>query len=179
MDLGIGKVELEEVNLHLRGGRVENHLGKTTPSSPDRDSNLDLPVLSSRAQHDKRSCGVEKITTPNTRLMESSAILIVRGFGTAWAGTPFAVLTVKRYRVGLSNDVCDECQASAGTPRGLVPPTLVSQPARPSLRNNGNGGTRTKQLAFINDYCVSLQTIENRTQPPFRPLIVFRLQSSL
>nr|CAD7401942.1 unnamed protein product [Timema cristinae] len=29
--LGIGKVELEEVNPHLRGGRVENHLGKTTP----------------------------------------------------------------------------------------------------------------------------------------------------
>nr|CAD7392391.1 unnamed protein product [Timema cristinae] len=51
---GIGKVELEEVNPHLRGWRVENHLGKTTPSSPDRDSNLDLPVLSSRAQHDKR-----------------------------------------------------------------------------------------------------------------------------
>nr|CAD7429732.1 unnamed protein product [Timema monikensis] len=54
MDLGIGKVELEEVNPHLRGGRVENHLGKTTPSSPDRDSNLDLPVLSSRTKHDKR-----------------------------------------------------------------------------------------------------------------------------
>nr|CAD7396765.1 unnamed protein product [Timema cristinae] len=49
------KGELEEVNPHLRGGRVENHLGKTTPSSPDRDSNLDLPVLSSRAQHDKRA----------------------------------------------------------------------------------------------------------------------------
>nr|CAD7569138.1 unnamed protein product [Timema californicum] len=43
-----------EVNPHLRGGRVENHVGKTTPSSPDQDSNLDLPVLSSRAQHDKR-----------------------------------------------------------------------------------------------------------------------------
>nr|CAD7201541.1 unnamed protein product [Timema douglasi] len=28
---GIGKVELEEGNPHLRGGRVENHLGKTTP----------------------------------------------------------------------------------------------------------------------------------------------------
>nr|CAD7398624.1 unnamed protein product [Timema cristinae] len=42
-----------EVNPHLRGGRVENHLGKTTPSSPDRDLNLDLPVLSSRALHDK------------------------------------------------------------------------------------------------------------------------------
>nr|CAD7265582.1 unnamed protein product [Timema shepardi] len=47
--LGLGKVELEEVNPHLREGRVENHLGKTTPSSPDRDSNLDLPVLRSRA----------------------------------------------------------------------------------------------------------------------------------
>nr|CAD7199385.1 unnamed protein product [Timema douglasi] len=47
------QVEIEEVNPHLRGG-VENHLGKTTPSSPDRDSNLDLPNLSSRAQHDKR-----------------------------------------------------------------------------------------------------------------------------
>nr|CAD7265426.1 unnamed protein product [Timema shepardi] len=52
--MGIGKVELEEVTQHLRGGRVENHLGKTTPSSPDRDSNLDLPVLGSRVQHDKR-----------------------------------------------------------------------------------------------------------------------------
>nr|CAD7433793.1 unnamed protein product [Timema monikensis] len=47
-------LKFKEVNPHLRGGRVENHLGKTTPSSPDRDSNLDLPVLSSRAQHDKR-----------------------------------------------------------------------------------------------------------------------------
>nr|CAD7257478.1 unnamed protein product [Timema shepardi]CAD7570228.1 unnamed protein product [Timema californicum] len=54
LKIGIGEFELEEVNPHLRGGRVENHLGKTTPSSPNRDSNLDLPVLSSRAQHDKR-----------------------------------------------------------------------------------------------------------------------------
>nr|CAD7430538.1 unnamed protein product [Timema monikensis] len=52
--LGIGKVELTEVDPHLRGGKVENHLGNTTLSSPDRDSNLDLPVLSIRAQHDKR-----------------------------------------------------------------------------------------------------------------------------
>nr|CAD7576414.1 unnamed protein product [Timema californicum] len=32
--LGIGKVELEEVNPHLRGGRVENHLGETAPVHP-------------------------------------------------------------------------------------------------------------------------------------------------
>nr|CAD7575763.1 unnamed protein product [Timema californicum] len=60
-EAGIGKVELEEVNPHLRGGRVENHLGKTTPSSPDRDSNLDLPVLSSLAQHKRVHRRVSKI----------------------------------------------------------------------------------------------------------------------
>nr|CAD7587747.1 unnamed protein product [Timema genevievae] len=46
--------EAEEVSPHLRGGRVENHLGKTTPSSPDRDSNLNLPALGGLAQHDWR-----------------------------------------------------------------------------------------------------------------------------
>nr|CAD7595215.1 unnamed protein product [Timema genevievae] len=50
----MGRLNLEEVNPHLRGGRVENHLGKTTPSSPDRDSNLDLPVLGGLTQHDWR-----------------------------------------------------------------------------------------------------------------------------
>nr|CAD7569570.1 unnamed protein product [Timema californicum] len=35
-------------------GEWKTILGKTTPSVPDRDSNLDLPVLSSRALHDKR-----------------------------------------------------------------------------------------------------------------------------
>nr|CAD7395224.1 unnamed protein product [Timema cristinae] len=67
MDLGIGKVEIEAVNPHLRGGRVENHLGKTTPSSPDRDSNLDLLILSSRAQHDKRLTNGCAPLTHNTR----------------------------------------------------------------------------------------------------------------
>nr|CAD7568346.1 unnamed protein product [Timema californicum] len=52
---GIGKVELDEVNPHSRGGRVENHLVNTTPRSPNRDSNLDLPILSSRAQHKRVS----------------------------------------------------------------------------------------------------------------------------
>nr|CAD7402934.1 unnamed protein product [Timema poppensis] len=42
----------KEVNIHLRGERVENHKEKTTTSSPDRDSNLDLPVLDSLVQHE-------------------------------------------------------------------------------------------------------------------------------
>nr|CAD7428779.1 unnamed protein product [Timema monikensis] len=43
---------IEEVNPHLRGGEVESYLGKPTPSSPKQDSNLNLPVLSSKAQHE-------------------------------------------------------------------------------------------------------------------------------
>nr|CAD7265233.1 unnamed protein product [Timema shepardi] len=52
MDQELGRLNLEEVNLHLRGGRVENHSGKTTPSSPERDSSLDLPILGSLAHHE-------------------------------------------------------------------------------------------------------------------------------
>nr|CAD7594030.1 unnamed protein product [Timema genevievae] len=42
----LGRLNLEEVSPHLCGWRVENH-----PSSSERDSNLDLPILSSLAQH--------------------------------------------------------------------------------------------------------------------------------
>nr|CAD7409572.1 unnamed protein product [Timema poppensis] len=75
------EVELEEVNPHLRGGRVEKHLEKTTPSSPDRDSNLDLPVLSSRAQHDTRVSqlrhrgGGPLLLTPSTHTIESFPLI--------------------------------------------------------------------------------------------------------
>nr|CAD7444110.1 unnamed protein product [Timema bartmani] len=46
------RLNLEEVNSHLREGRVENHLGNITSSSPERDSNLDLTALGSLAQHE-------------------------------------------------------------------------------------------------------------------------------
>nr|CAD7441952.1 unnamed protein product [Timema bartmani] len=35
----------QEVYPHLRGGRVKNQFVKTTLSTPDRDSNLNLPVI--------------------------------------------------------------------------------------------------------------------------------------
>nr|CAD7589329.1 unnamed protein product [Timema genevievae] len=54
MDEELGRLNLEEVNPHFVEGEWNNHLGKTTPSSPDRDSNLDLPVLGGLAQHEYR-----------------------------------------------------------------------------------------------------------------------------
>nr|CAD7606764.1 unnamed protein product [Timema genevievae] len=49
----LGRLNLEEVNMHLRGGGVKKHL-VNPPSSPDQDSNLDLHVLSGLTQHDWR-----------------------------------------------------------------------------------------------------------------------------
>nr|CAD7453372.1 unnamed protein product [Timema tahoe] len=72
------RLNLEEVNPHLRGARVDNHLGKTTPSSPDRDSNLDLPVLGGLAQHDWRGlrrhmrfCQATELAVTKTEAEES------------------------------------------------------------------------------------------------------------
>nr|CAD7413656.1 unnamed protein product [Timema poppensis] len=48
----LGRLNIEEGNPHLHGGRMETRLGKTTPSSPERDSNLDLPVLCGPAKHE-------------------------------------------------------------------------------------------------------------------------------
>nr|CAD7258492.1 unnamed protein product [Timema shepardi] len=103
----IGKVELAEVNPHLRGGRVVNHLGKTTPSSPDRDSNLDLAVLSSRAQHDKCSGSCESLMSPTERMAGSVPGLLdtlscgsaadISGLGERDPGIPHLVASCLRH----------------------------------------------------------------------------------
>nr|CAD7447663.1 unnamed protein product [Timema bartmani] len=46
---------LQAVLEQFQKGRGEKHLGKITPSSPDRDLNLDLPVFGSVAQHKTRA----------------------------------------------------------------------------------------------------------------------------
>nr|CAD7571403.1 unnamed protein product [Timema californicum] len=48
----LGSLDLKKVNPHSSVVRVENHLGKTTPCSPDRDLNINLPALVSLAQHE-------------------------------------------------------------------------------------------------------------------------------
>nr|CAD7398253.1 unnamed protein product [Timema cristinae] len=46
------RLNKEEVSPHLLGRRVENYFEKATSSSPERDSNLDLPVLGGLVQHE-------------------------------------------------------------------------------------------------------------------------------
>nr|CAD7399381.1 unnamed protein product [Timema cristinae] len=59
----------------MRGGRVENHLGKTTPSSSERDSNLDLLVLSSLAQHETSALAINTTYADGARVGISSQAL--------------------------------------------------------------------------------------------------------
>nr|CAD7444035.1 unnamed protein product [Timema bartmani] len=50
---GDTKKKMLEVNPHLRGGKVGDHIGNPTPPrSLDRDSNIDLSFLDSLAQHE-------------------------------------------------------------------------------------------------------------------------------
>nr|CAD7260451.1 unnamed protein product [Timema shepardi] len=63
---GLGRLYLEEVYQHFHGEREVNHFGKTF-STPDRDSNIDLPVIGSlvyflleekkRSGFDAKTCG--------------------------------------------------------------------------------------------------------------------------
>nr|CAD7405091.1 unnamed protein product [Timema poppensis] len=102
---GIGKVELEELNPNLRGGRVENHLGKTTPGSPDQDSNLDLPILSSRAQHNKRVSQLHH--RGGSYLSEND-------------GLPVLICGVCRLEVDRTYDFKLQCEASDSTLRQYI-----------------------------------------------------------
>nr|CAD7202667.1 unnamed protein product [Timema douglasi] len=120
-------VELEEVNPHLRGGRVENHLGKTVPSSPDRDSNLDLPVLSSRAQHDKR---ISQLVIPNQNSASPCPGFRknMQKFSLYWSGHNF--LTVLKY-VKRTLVLEDEEKSSGSNVKNEA--TLPNTPLPPQL----------------------------------------------
>nr|CAD7264212.1 unnamed protein product [Timema shepardi] len=67
--------EAEEVNPHFRGGRVEKHLGKTSTSSPDRDSNLNLPSsaveLNTTRALDNYTIEAEYAWSPGTESVQS------------------------------------------------------------------------------------------------------------
>nr|CAD7425033.1 unnamed protein product [Timema monikensis] len=71
---GIGKVELEEVNPHLRGEGVENHLGKTTPVHPTKirtsvspSSAVELNTTSALANY-ATEAGVKNRVSVRTRV---------------------------------------------------------------------------------------------------------------
>nr|CAD7267452.1 unnamed protein product [Timema shepardi] len=75
-----GGLNLKDVNPHLYGGRVENHLGKTTPSSPDRDLNLNLPILDSPAEHETSALAnyateVDEVTIADFSLVTATMCL--------------------------------------------------------------------------------------------------------
>nr|CAD7570465.1 unnamed protein product [Timema californicum] len=89
-----------EVNPNLLGGRVENHLGKTSLSSPDRDLNFNFPVLGSRAQHE--TSALANYATEAGRLRGDCTNCVDEGSGVAARWTmPLLKLGEKRYYLGI------------------------------------------------------------------------------
>ncbi|CAG2062213.1 unnamed protein product, partial [Timema podura] len=65
----IGKVEFRGSEPASVEGEWKTYLGKTTPSSPDRDSNLNLPFLYSLAQH--KTSALANNTTETAETVEA------------------------------------------------------------------------------------------------------------
>nr|CAD7197583.1 unnamed protein product [Timema douglasi] len=66
------KVELEEVNPHLRGGRVENHLGKTTPPPPVHPTEIRTSISpSSEVELNTTSALANYATEAGTSLLKT------------------------------------------------------------------------------------------------------------
>ncbi|CAG2057955.1 unnamed protein product, partial [Timema podura] len=61
-----GRLYLEEVFPHLHGGRVENHFGKISLSTSDRDSNLKLTVIGSLVYYE--SIALDHVATEAGRV---------------------------------------------------------------------------------------------------------------
>nr|CAD7438284.1 unnamed protein product [Timema bartmani] len=120
-------LNIAELNPNLRGGRVENHLGKTSPSSPDQDWNLDLPILGSLAQHD--TSALANYATEVGRLRGDCTNCVDEGSGVAARWTmPLLKLGEKRYYLGIffkvsrpNNFLCGELSEEPGSnPSGLT-----------------------------------------------------------
>nr|CAD7570515.1 unnamed protein product [Timema californicum] len=74
----LGRLNEEEVNPHWNGGRVENHFGKKK-NSPERDSNLDFPIIGSLAQHETSSLA-NYTTEPGTLVFFAEAMKLITLF---------------------------------------------------------------------------------------------------
>nr|CAD7423137.1 unnamed protein product [Timema monikensis] len=70
--IGIGKVEFKEMNPHLRGGRVENHLGKTTPAHP---TEIRTSISPSSAVGLNTTSALANYATEADRLVEIRTVL--------------------------------------------------------------------------------------------------------
>nr|CAD7590207.1 unnamed protein product [Timema genevievae] len=86
-------LNIEEVSPHLRGGRVENHLGKTTPNSPNRDrtsispsSAVELNTTRALANYATEAGKQKKGPRASSKIIESGlgllCIYMCNGFAT-------------------------------------------------------------------------------------------------
>nr|CAD7449207.1 unnamed protein product [Timema bartmani] len=95
--LGIGKIEFRRSEPAFAWRESGKPFRKNHPSSPDRDSNLNFPVLGSLAQHDWRvsqlrhrggPCPIEPRLQTNPRVWLKERVCGIEYWGSLCAATP-------------------------------------------------------------------------------------------
>nr|CAD7400793.1 unnamed protein product [Timema poppensis] len=114
----LGRLNFEEVNPHLCGGRVEHHLGKTTPSSPNGDSNLNLPVLGSLAHHKTRTLTNYATKEYNFKQLSTDNLIEKEGEDKQ-EGRKYKTLKISKKRNLEQNEV-DGCKKKKKQKRSLI-----------------------------------------------------------
>nr|CAD7572075.1 unnamed protein product [Timema californicum] len=117
----LGKLNIEEGNSHLCGGRVENYFGKITPSSPKEDSNLNLPFLGSLAQHKSSALANYATESQHVETAVSDDEADLAGLGeisegisimsdglTPSPGGPFSALTPSMWPQDILSKLCQQ-----------------------------------------------------------------------
>nr|CAD7264980.1 unnamed protein product [Timema shepardi] len=99
--LGIGKVEFRGIELAFVRRESGKPFRRTTPSSPDRNSNLDLPVLGSLSQHDTSALAsyateADRADVTYTRILRRRIYSIIKNFLRLDGETIHTILTVER-----------------------------------------------------------------------------------
>nr|CAD7455168.1 unnamed protein product [Timema tahoe] len=105
----LGRLNMEEVNPHLRGGKV----GKPPPSSPDRDSNLDLLVLGSLVQHTTRTLA-NYATEADVFVQDTVNIMKTEGFKFPALKESDAMFSADTAPEWADADCCHRCRVAFG-----------------------------------------------------------------
>ncbi|CAG2054683.1 unnamed protein product [Timema podura] len=126
--VGLGRSYLEELYPYLRGGKVENHYRKTILSTPDRDSNLAIPVFGSLVYCESRALDHAATEVGFTRVVLKST------------SEQHLLLTVRCVSSGEPRFVLDsDDPGHPDSPDHSSPTSLLFMPELPTLRYTQTG----------------------------------------
>nr|CAD7459168.1 unnamed protein product [Timema tahoe] len=125
---------------------MENHLGKTTPSSPDRDLNLDLLVLGSLALHDTSQNVLSEAKKKQIFIFEASSKLHTHPYFQAFTSAGSSLTD----SIGKSESAYDSEYSESSTMQGLRRSSFgAAGLSQTRLPIDGRRSTRQKLMPLV------------------------------